>query len=98
MILSPQTKQKKQERLVCNYLIVFFSHNIFFLLGLVSLFLLLCMFCELGIHYRFHYTLPSFVAYKISAILKSLFETTNLLFKFNMESASQTQTLQSVLT
>ena len=88
--IAPSNKTtKKQERLVCNYLIVFFSRNIFFFLGLVFLFLLLCMVCELGIHYRF-LEVPSFVVSKISAILKMLFENTILLFNFNVETTSQT--------
>ena len=94
--IVPSNKTKKQERLVCNYLIVFFSCNNFFFLGLVFLFLLLCMICELGIHYCF-VDVPSFLS-KISAILKSLFETTNLVFNFNMESTSQTQIFTSMLT
>ena len=51
--IVPSNKTKKQERLVYNQLIVFFSRNIFFFLGLVFNFLLLCMVCELSIHYLF---------------------------------------------
>ena len=51
--IVPSNKTKKKERLVYNKLIVFFSRNIFFFLGLVFQFLLLCMVCELSIHYLF---------------------------------------------
>ena len=37
--MVPSNKTKKLERLVCNYLIVFLSRNIFFFLGLIFLFL-----------------------------------------------------------
>ena len=88
-IIRSNKKKQKQKQLVCNYLIVFLiAFNIFFLLGLVFLFLLLCMFCELGIHYCF-LEVSSFVTSKTSVILKSLFKTRNLLFNFNMESTSQ---------